>query len=80
MVSFNFFLVLQIEEIDVRNLSNTNQVVSINTSNINDYGGSELTITIPIELLKDFSVNGSIRIASSAFRNIKALFYDESEK
>lgn len=78
-----FFLVLQIETININDISSlvdTNQIVSINTSNINVYEGPKLTISIPLELLKEFAVNGSIRIVSSAFRNITALFFDETEK
>lgn len=75
-----FVAALLSDVIEFKNCNNnSHQITSINTSSINEYQGSHISMTIPLELLKVFE-NGSIRIVSSVYNNISMIFSDDIGK
>ena len=54
------------------------QITAVNTTNLKDYNGPQVSLTIPFQLLEEFSEgDGFIRIVSAVYRNVSAFFSDE---
>ncbi len=53
-------------------------ITVINTSSIEGIMGPEITLSLPLELLEQFTdASGSVRIVSSVYRNISSFFLND---
>ena len=73
----NIVIVLQSQAFQVNNIT-ASAITVINTSSIEGIMGPEITLSLPLELLEQFTdASGSVRIVSSVYRNISSFFLND---